>query len=51
MTNEDTEVLDNYIRDMIDGWMNTDFDFYDQKKVEMSLKQDFKQDPENATRE
>lgn len=29
MTNEDTEVLENYIRDMINGWMNTNWDFYD----------------------
>lgn len=29
MKNEDTEVLENYIRDMIDGWINNDWDWYE----------------------
>ena len=31
MENEDREVLENYIRDMINGWLDCDWDFYDTK--------------------
>lgn len=34
MENEDTEVLDSYIRDMIDGWLDTNWDFYDPNYAE-----------------
>jgi hypothetical protein len=29
MENENTEVLDNYIEDMIDGWMKISLDWYE----------------------
>lgn len=36
MENKDMEVLDDYIRDMINGWLDSGWDYYTEENEEIN---------------